>query len=225
MFTLEKIRERVYHIKHSSSRELCMMFLRYSEFYESINDSLREKSFFLVEQMGIYTREMNKNSSWTYTDDWGGFNIPVNVIKNVHDKGIPDHNFYDDLMKGIYGFIKVDSLGKDAYLIGTASKSKKSNSAYLKHELTHAMFYIDVEYRTLVLNEINDLNVKTIQKLVNCMKDQGYPKKVAFDEINAYITTGEDGHFKSVTRLKEIKKLRKNLISLHKERFEKWLNS
>jgi hypothetical protein len=52
----------------------------------------------------------------------------------------------------------------------------------------------------------------------------GYSPKVAFDELNAYITTGENNIFKSLDKKKEFKNLRKKLKKVHKDIFKNWKN-
>jgi hypothetical protein len=155
MFTLRKVRSQVYHLSFDSSRELAMTFVRYTEFYESKYDHIRECQFTLVQQMSAYCQEhlKNKDADWSYCSDWRGFNIPVGVISEVHDLGILDPNHYDSFMKGVAEMIDADSMGKPAYLIGTASAGSID---LLRHELTHAMYYVDAEYRRNVNRFLSD---------------------------------------------------------------------
>lgn len=197
-----------------------MAFVRYTEFYESKYDWIRDSRFTLVEQMSAYCREYLKDedATWSYTSDFSGFNFPADVIKHVHQLGIPDPNHYDSLMLGIYGLMHARAQGKPAYIIGTCS----GDDATLDHEMTHAMWYIDDEYREIALKAINACSQELRDSVVNALAEQNYPAKVAFDELNAYVTTGEAGFFDGVKQQEELDSLRASLRKLHRERFKKF---
>lgn len=217
MFELKQLRPRVFHLKFDSSRELSLAFVRYTEFYESKYDHIRENKFTLVQQMGAYCREYLKdnNADWTYGSDWGGFNVPVSVIKQVHDLGILDFNHYDHIMIGVHDMIMCETLNKSAYLIGTSS----INDSLLHHEMTHAMFYLDDVYRNACTKLINLVSDELLAALVDAMNKQNYPTKVAIDEIQAYITTGEAGFFDHIKEQKELNVLRAKLRELHQKTY------
>lgn len=223
MFQLKKLREQVYQLEFDSARELGMAFVRYQEFYESPYDSIREKSFTLVEQMGMYVRKQleDPEKKWSYPQDWGGYNMPVETIKQVHDLGIKDPNFYDSFMFGVYGLIMADTCNEKAYLIGTYvdEDDQKKQESYIKHEVTHAMFYLDKEYRTSCLEFLDSIPKSLREELVKAMKDNGYPEKTSLDEIQAYITTGEAGYFDLVEDQENLDELRIMLRKLHRERY------
>lgn len=221
MFTLRKVRSQVYHLSFDSSRELAMTFVRYTEFYESKYDHIRECQFTLVQQMSAYCQEhlKNKDAGWTYCSDWSGFNIPVSVISDVHELGILDPNHYDSFMKGIQEMIDCDTLGMPAYLIGTATTAAIET---LRHELTHAMYYVDKEYRRYVIRAISSASSGLLFQLGQCLFSANYPSKVHADEINAYIATGEGCLFENVPErfAKELESLRTELIKLHEDYYE-----
>ena len=234
MFSLTKVRDGVYHLEFESPRELGMTFVRYQEFYESQYDHIREKSFSLVEQMGTYVRLQNKdeNSDWSYPNDWGGYNIPAEVIKQCIDAGIPDPNFYDAFMKGVYHFIMADCNHGKAYLIGTyleevdedateedLEKKAAKEEGYFKHEMTHAMFYLVPEYKEACLEFLGAIDNDLRKELFAAIYEHGYPEKVTLDEIQAYITTGEAGYFDEVKNQNGLDILRNQLRSLWREHY------
>lgn len=212
----------MYHLYFDDARELSMAFFRYTEFYESKYDQIRGKKFTWVQQMGFYCREylQDNNADWSYGSDWGGFNIPLSVIKQVHDLGIPDPNHYDSLMIAIHDMVFCDSLGKETYLVGTSSSTEKS---LLRHELTHAMFHIDEEYRKESTLIIESAPRKLEDALKEVLRNANYPDKVHIDEIQAYITTGEGGHFDDVEE-NGLEELRSCLRALHKKTYKKFYN-
>jgi len=206
-----------------------MTFVRYQEFYESKYDHIRDSRFTLVEHMGAYRREYLENNDelWCYPTDWAGYNLPASVIKQVHDLGIPDPNHYDSLMLGIYGMIMCETMGKAAYIIGTyvhEGEDENAGALTMKHELTHALFATNDEYREKVLEIINSVSVELREKLIGILAKNNYPRKTALDEINAYLTTGGGGYFDHVEdELPEFDDLKASLKKLHKIYYTKFM--
>lgn len=217
MFSLTEIRPQVFHLKFDSRRELGMSFLRYTEYYESKYAHIRESKFTLVQQMSAYCRDhlSSPDADWSYTSDWSGYNIPADIIPQVHNLGIPDPNHYDALMAGVYGMIQSATLGKKAYLIGTFTGADVST---LDHELTHAMFYLNDAYSSAV----GDLIYKSPARLPleKALYKAGYPRKVAIDEIQAYLTTGGYTAFDELGCQEDITDLKNRLVSLHLRYFD-----
>lgn len=220
MFSLSEIRSQLFHLECDSRRELGMLFLRYTEHYESKYNHIRDNKFTLVQQQSAYCRDHlgSPDADWTYTSDWSGYNIPAYVIEKVHSLGIPDPNHYDSLMLGIYGMIQGATLGKDAYLIGTFKGTEVST---LQHELTHAMFYLDQDYNNSVRGLLFDNPVTS--ELSEALYRKGYPYKVAVDEIQAYLTTGDAGMFDDLECQEGITDLRNRLVPLHMKYFPRFM--
>lgn len=82
--------------------------------------------------MSWYVKEQSKDGSFSYPQDWGGFNLPVDIISKVHELGIDDPNHYDSLMFALYRMISAQCDG--AYLIGVGKGVELD-----EHEMTHAM--------------------------------------------------------------------------------------
>lgn len=211
MLSLTKLRERVYALKFDSSYEMCMTFLRYEEFYECSNPAFQGKAFTLAEYMAWYAQTFGEGQ-FTYPEDWGGFNFPLNVIKKVQQVGIPDANHYDDFMAGVYGLI--NTTDPDSYLIGFSDEE-----GYKDHELTHAMYYIDDEYRTQANFIIASAGEAFVVELKQALQDEGYASSIVLDEIQAYITTGEMEMFDDVEDKERLDVLRTKLKELHKKHF------
>jgi hypothetical protein len=227
MFKLVNLREGLYQLFFDDFVPLGMAFVRYQEFYESKCDKVREKSATLAELMAHYarTQHSDKNTNFTYPSDWGGYNLPASIIRDVHDAGISDLNFYDEFMHGVWGFINTDT-DIPSYLIGTSRNSDEDDQAkyrgYMLHECTHAMFFIDEEYRNSCTKLIETAPVELKDQLTSALKKIGYPDKVIVDEIQAYITTGEGGHFDYVTVQEQFDELRSSLRELHRTSFPKF---
>ena len=218
MFQLKKIRPQVYLLNFKSGYELAMTFLRYQEFYEAVDDRFRGKKFTIAQFMAAYSSGMsNRTRAFMYPKDWAGFNLPLDVIKQVRELGIDDPNHYDSLMHGIYELIQADTNGV-SYLIGTYGRGKK----ILNHELAHAMYYIDKHYKSSCLAAIKNISVNLRASLFNVLRDFGYTSGVLHDEIQAYITTGEMNMFDDIAEQEELDVLRdrfKKLYEKHNSEF------
>lgn len=215
MLHLTKIRERVYALKFDSSYEMCMAFLRYEEFYECSNPAFQGKSFTLAQYMSWYAMQFGEGQ-FTYPDDWGGFNFPLNIIQQVHVAGITDPNHYDSFMLGIHGLI--DSVERDSYLIGFSEED-----GYKDHELTHAMYYVDDEYRRSANFIIASAGEGLVTAMKKALQDEGYAPSISLDEIQAYVTTGEMEMFDDIQDVEKLNELRTKLKALHQKHFAAFL--
>jgi len=191
MFTFSKLREGVYELRFDDLYELCMTFLRYQEFYES--PRFQDKKFTLAEYMSWYVKNQGalvkiKDKDVPYFSypvaDWGGFNIPAEVISQVNDMGIDDPNHYDALMLAIYRIMM--SQCDRAYLIGVQSDVGELDD----HEMTHAMYYLDEEYRRRCTGIIGNTNHALLDLMREVLFAKGYTEKTFYDEVQAYLTTG-----------------------------------
>lgn len=214
MFTFKKLRDRLYELRFDDQHEMCMTFLRYQEHYESPRYVGRK--FTLAEFMSWYVKDQSKDGSFSYPQDWGGFNLPVDVIGRVHAMGIDDPNHYDSLMLFVYRTITAQCDG--AYLIGVTRGAQLD-----RHEITHAMFHIDDEYRKKVLTELAWPNTSDmVAELKAILLDKGYAEVTALDEVNAYVTTGDHGFFKKFRKTSKYRRLSQRLKALHAEAYPRF---
>lgn len=206
MFAFRKLRDRLYELRFDDQHEMCMTFLRYQEFYESPRYVGRK--FTLAEYMSWYVKDQNKDGVFSYPQDWGGFNLPVDIIGRVHAMGIDDPNHYDHLMFALYRTISSQCDG--AYLIGVGR-----DTVLDAHEVTHAMFHIDDAYRTKVLAALEGQHRDLVAELKGRLLARGYAEVTALDEVNAYVTTGDHGFFKDFKKTYGYRQLSQQLKALH----------
>jgi hypothetical protein len=187
MFKLEKKRNRLYMLTFDSKYELGMTFLRYEEYYES--PRFRGKPFRLSEMMSWYTHKFNHGKSFSYPDDYSGYNMPLKVVREVQKLGIADPNHYDALMDGITGMIEAEA--EDAYLIG----AKTGAEDVVRHEIAHGLYYTNEGYRTrveLLYKEHLEPDKKAVETLRERLVERGYHEGVFLDEMHAYAVDGPD---------------------------------
>lgn len=183
MLTIRKEADRVYSLAFDNRKDLCLCFLRYQEYYESDNPRFQYKAFTWADYVTWYSK---KRGSFSYSEDWSGFNFPANVIRDVQRLGILDPNRYDDLMSGALGLITNDSESTDVYLIGY----QKGKTDTLDHEMAHAAFYLDGGYRAEVNDLLLQLPDEIMESLSTAIQELGYAKSSVVDEIQAFALTG-----------------------------------
>jgi len=184
-----------------------MLFLRYQEYYESTNNKFRGIPFKIFDYMEWYVKH-NKKKSFTYPEDFVGYNIPSEIIFECLFS-IPknDNNNYDFEMELICDKCNKASKDKPFYLIAGA------DTTTFKHELAHGLWYTNIRYRLEMIELLNNLptNIK-----LDCYKklSKHYTKEVLPDELQAYMATGLSG---SIGFLKTISSHRKKFVKVFNE--------
>src|ERR1700760_4146537 len=79
---LQEVTSGLYHILFENQYSCCSTFLRLQEYYESPIKGIRGNYFTLEQFMDAYAET---KGNFTYTLDWGGFNVPGHVIKKFFD--------------------------------------------------------------------------------------------------------------------------------------------
>jgi hypothetical protein len=195
-YTLFKITSQLYCVEMPNSYDLAMLFVRYQEYYESPNPNVRNKPFILEEYMRWYAIEGrnndgNKPDSFSYPADFCGFNIPSYALDAV--KTVKHKNMYDNLMTAIVKKVKKDLKAEDPqlkkfYLIGCS----KMDSDTLKHEISHGLYHLDSGYKVqadfLIKKELSKKNIKKFKK---ALRTYHYCEEVMYDEMTAFMSTGE----------------------------------
>jgi len=163
--------------------DMCMTFCRYQEKYESPNPRFRNKNFELVDFMEWYSKD--RDGSFTYPNDWAGFNIPNLIFKDDWYQNIKDKNKYDAFMLQAHNAITNDlKQGDKYYLIGA------TDIWAIKHEMAHGFYYLEPTYKKQMDALTNKLPKKITNKVYSWFKRVGYTPKVFKDEMQAYMSTG-----------------------------------
>lgn len=183
LFTLKEVRSKIFLLEFDHEYDMCMMFLRYQEYYESSFSKFRGKSFKILDFMRAYSLEFGKGA-FTYPIDWSGFNINSDIIKNVRALGIPDENDYDFQMLTAWNKCIEKTDGEKFYLIGTT----KGGDA-LDHEIAHGFFYLNKQYKKEMTKLVKGLAPDVRQAMNEYLTKLGYTPKVFVDEIQANLGT------------------------------------
>lgn len=186
-FRIKQIRPGIFLLNFKKQYDLAMHFLRYQEYYESPSRRFRHQSFTLVDFMDWYVKQSGK-STFTYPDDWEGFNLPSHVIPDYsYFVRIPDENYYDIAMYEAWVECDRKMKGNDFYLIGCVGDDENIT---LKHEIAHGYFYLHKNYRKQMTKLVKELPARVRTKINKHLKDIGYCKAVYVDETQAYLSEG-----------------------------------
>jgi hypothetical protein len=182
-YTLKEVRPNIFAVIVPNNYDRAMLFCRVQEFYESDSELFRNQDFDMWEYMRWYSAK-NKGV-FTYTKDWDGFNIKLVTALNCI-VGIKNLTPYDNIMQEIIDEILLTNHPYDVYIIGVKSETCDT----FKHELCHALYNINNEYKILA-DEISGLYISrdTFYKLAGNLEEIGYNKDVVPDELQAYFLT------------------------------------
>lgn len=194
-FVIKEVRPGIFLFQFSNHYDMCMHFMRYQEFYESASPKFRGKSFSIFDFMKWYSAKYG-GGSFTYPNDWNGFNIPGNIIFDMRNQHlIPDKNTYDYEMYNGWKECYAKTGSMNFYIIGVV----KGNNA-LSHEIAHGLFYLNPEYKKEMKKLVQGLD-PAIRKTINeGLKKLGYTPKVYVDETQAYMSTGLSEAFGDVNQ-------------------------
>jgi hypothetical protein len=193
---LTKICDGIYLCEMDNRYDLAMTFCRVQEFYESAFKEIRGKSFSMMKFQRLYS--LKREGCFSYPLDWAGFNIPSSILEKFYkgDWMSNDWNEYDGVFKKI-----VNQIGEDKpfYLIA----SEKNQKQTVDHELCHAFYNLNKDYKSSVDKMINSIPKTLLNKMKKVLKDTGYCDRVMKDEIQAYLSC-DHNYFSHQGRLSDI---------------------
>jgi hypothetical protein len=198
------LRPNIYAVEGTTSQEVARLFLRFQECYES--PKFHHK-IFTLEDFVPYYKKFTKSKEFTYYNDWVGFNVPSTIINSfVSGRFNPLSKEELWLVNKIKKANKANK-GERYYVIGYKANSKST----IKHELAHAKFHINYDYKCKVLSAINSiLPKKKISKIMRHLEKMGYHETTVLDELHAYtlceksLLSGERLWSKDMSKLQKV---------------------
>jgi hypothetical protein len=215
-YKIEEVRPNVFAVIVKDHYHRAMLFCRVQEYYESPNPEFRGKNFSIWDYIEWYSRE--HGDVFTYTFDWGGFNIPLNVAESCYSKLLKKGEFtpYDLEMNYIVKTIRGMVGNGKAYIIGAPSTDDDT----FEHEVCHGLYTTNKEYKELVDEITETIEWQDYLKFEKNLFDMGYTAAVILDEIQAYLTTNyEYTKFSKGVSKRKCKALHKE----YKKVFDKYL--
>ncbi len=196
----EEVKENIYLLKFKDQYSLTSTFLRFSEHYES--PKFRGKVFSLNEFKQWYAS--TKKGKFTYYKDWNGFNIPSHILQPFYA------GKFDPLTTKEKQLLKLfEDTNDQFYIIGIQEEKKSA----FHHELAHALFYVNLDYRKKVLDCLLLGNITSFKKE---LVEKGYCLEVLDDEVNAYAVEGSK-KFKTKIPSKLVHQLQKLFLTYSQE--------
>jgi hypothetical protein len=205
----KEVSERIFSLQFKNQYDACSTFMRVAEFYESPFKQIRGKHFSLEQYMDVYAKF---RGNFTYTVDWGGFNIPGKVFINFFELFKNDLLKKEKHLKSLFEDEFADK--KDFYVIAhSEAKNSRINKLNIEttlgHEVAHGKFYLNPLYKRSCLNLIETLPKKTVKEITTKLLAMGYTKGVIKDEIQAYLATSTYDYIKKLFGLRMKKDLEK----------------
>lgn len=179
MFRKIKLADKVLLLIYDTQRELASTFLRFQEYYES--PKFKGKYFTLEEFAKWYVEQ---KGSFTYYEDWIGFNIPSKILKPFYEGKFDPLSFKEkqllESLKYEEGVFYLIGIHKEAYDIQNL----------LKHELAHSFYYTDKNYRERVDAILEKFDLEAVKQALR--NTRGYEENVLLDEIQAQSVSGRE---------------------------------
>ena len=188
-YKIEEVRPGIFAVIVKDHYHRAMLFCRVQEYYESPNPQFRGKNFSIWDYIEWYSRE--HRDVFTYTYDWGGFNIPLKTAWDCYEKLREHESPYDEVMESIIRtielkmFYKKNTRNWNAYIIGADS----TESDTFDHEICHGLYTTNKEYKELVDEITLGIPLEDYTKFRDNLLAMGYTDKVIDDEIQAYLST------------------------------------
>ena len=157
---------------------LAATFMRIQEYYESPWRKFRGRRFTHEEYMDAYAA---RNGNFTYTSDWGGFNVPGNAVRRFfalfRDLNRKEAALRDAVLPAVRG------LGARFYLIGAVA----GDAATVRHEMAHGFYYLNPQYAA-AMDAITS-RWRRAGAFAKALMRRGYARTVVKDETQAYLAT------------------------------------
>ena len=178
---------RIFHARFKSQRPLCSTFMRIQEYYESPNPKFRGH-YFTKDEYAQWYAELR--GSFSYYEDWGGFNVPGNIVRDFHEgKFDPLSAREKHLLETLLSY-ENSLFNKPFYLIGTCGRAVD-----VAHEVAHGLWYLSKDYKNRMMKQLDLLPAAFKKRFFKSLGEGGYCQEVLLDELQAYIITDERGYW------------------------------
>jgi hypothetical protein len=186
-YKIKEVKPRVFAVIIKDDYDRAMTFCRVQEYYESPSEKFRGQNYSIWDFIKDYS---HINGSFSYPQDWGGFNIPLRVALACYEN-IEHETPYDKIMNDIIDNVKSMMLKKKdkaidrAYIIG----AERTNTSTFIHEVCHGLYFTDKKYKNQVDKITSAIPREYHETLTYNLLEMGYTESVIDDEIQAYLST------------------------------------
>lgn len=209
---------RIVHLNFDTQYELCSTFVRVQEFYESPFEGIRGHYFTLEEFMDHYAKT---NGNFTYFSDWGGFNVPGDVVNSFFDKFDELRQKEHVILDAVKPFWFTSDKHSDYYVIGTYADADGDETTYVAHEIAHAYYYLDATFKSAQDSIYEQLDSEVKARVAVALIDMGYSEQVILDETQAYFATDDENVLRKRFNLEGLDVSASERFSLNLDRVRK----
>jgi hypothetical protein len=166
----QRVGPGIYLLRFKTQYELTSTFLRVQEHYES--PEFHGRVFSLERYMDWYAE---RYGNFTYYQDWSGFNVPSTAFAPFYAGA------FDPLTRKEKRLLALFERRRGRfYVIGIY----QGHGNTLTHELAHAPFFTDAEYRKEVREAMRGYDIAALKRQ---LAKAGYARHVLEDEAQAYL--------------------------------------
>jgi hypothetical protein len=164
-------------------------FLRFQEHYES--PGFKGTIFTWAQYVAWYKKA---RGSFSYPWDWAGYNFPGHILRPFREGQFDPLTHREKAL-----LLTLEAVGDQDYVIGTHEDFEDS----LDHELAHAFWHLDPDYRSAVEAVLQDGDYRLQMQAL--AEGDGYDPAVFMDEIQACAVEGADSFAPDEGRRTKIK--------------------
>ena len=177
------INGNIFHAEYDTQKEIAMTFFRMAEYYESPHKSIFRKVFTFEQFLDCY---VDDDGFFPYLEAWPAFNIPGKYVEEFFEKFGYTYDI-TERERRLYWLIKQNMGYTDYYVISNL----KHNTEDYEHELCHALYYTNPEYKAKVNELIKQMPIADTAMLSQILIEMEYPDndEIMMDELNAYLST------------------------------------
>ena len=177
---ITQVLPNVLHIQFDSITEMSASLGRVQEFAE--NPTLHNQ---VVSWSRLKNYHKSKGNTRTFNAAWLGFNIPGSAFTEFYEQC----THFKPKEKRVIELVLNYKFEGDFYVMADGDKrAKKESYKAGDHELAHALFGTNKEYKKTVMSLINSYSKKDAL-LLKIKKMNCYAPNVWDDELHAYVTT------------------------------------
>ncbi|OKO83940.1 ABC transporter ATP-binding protein [Bradyrhizobium sp. NAS96.2] len=193
-----KIAGDIYLLQFETQYELASSFLRLQEHYESPH--FHGRIFSLEQYMDWYA---NRHGNFTYYQDWSGFNLPSTALQPFYEGKFDPLSEKEKRLLALFRRLR-----KPFYIIGIYGHGASS----LRHELAHALYFVDHAYRDRVRRAIDGYSTKKLERTI---AEAGYARHVIPDELQAYLIAPSEKLARGFRALAPLRRKLRGIFSQH----------
>jgi hypothetical protein len=187
MFEITLMPSGIVCVRSDADDRVSRAFKRVQEYYE--NPVMAGRLDITRKDIDAWWADISETP---YEEYWGGFNIPGSVWKSFQEN-YPEKNM-SLIEKVLFLEVRIRCL-EPSYVIGVNGLGLNDGQVeeLLNHELSHALFSVNSDYREAALALIASSEPEVLDVLVPVRSDliaMGYGSEVLDDEIVAYLATG-----------------------------------